>query len=255
MNVRVLGCHGGASLHHRTVSFLVDRHVALDAGALAGGLTVAEQGEVRVALITHSHMDHVGDLDSLVDLRSQQGGFPLVVAGMAETIEALRTHFFNDVLWPDFTRIALPGGPAVDLQVLELEAESTFCGLTVRPILVDHTVPSCGFLVGDAHTTLAYSGDTGPTDRFWKVLNGVDNLSAVITEVSFPDAKGELARVSGHLTPTTLVGELAKLDGVRNIPIYVYGLKPSFEREIRAELEALVLDRVRVLDEGDELEL
>ena len=44
-----------------------------------------------------------------------------------------------------------------------------------------------------------------------------------------------LAERSGHLTPSTLRTELQKLEH-KDTPVFVYGLKPAFEEEIRLEL-------------------
>jgi hypothetical protein len=40
--------------------------------------------------------------------------------------------------------------------------------LTVIPILVNHTVPTTGFIVHDGVSALVFSGDTGPTERLWE---------------------------------------------------------------------------------------
>jgi len=255
MNVRVLGCHGGASLHHRNVSFLIDDRLALDAGTLASALTVEEQARVRAVLVTHSHMDHVCDLGTLVEVRSQHPGEPLVIAGMRETIAALTAHYFNDVLWPDFAALQLPGGPVMELRELALGERVDFFGIDVLPIGVDHSVPSCGFVVRDGDAALAYSGDTGPTDRFWAVLHEVANLRYLITEVSFPDRLAELAEVSGHLTPRSFSEQLAKCPRREGLEILVYGIKPSFEEEVLAEIRALGRSDVRTLRAGETLQL
>lgn len=258
MNVRVLGCHGGASLHHRNVSFLIDGRLALDAGTLASALTVEEQAEVRAVLVTHSHMDHVCDLGTLVEVRSQHPGEPLVIAGTRETIAALTEHYFNDVLWPNFAALQLPGGPVMQLRELALEERVDFFGVDVLPVAVDHSVPSCGFIVRGRAAALAYSGDTGPTERFWAALHDVEELRYLITEVSFPDRLAELARVSGHLTPRTFAEQLAKCprrEGLEGLEVLVYGIKPTFEDEVLAELSALGRSDVRALKAGESLQL
>ena len=69
-------------------------------------------------------------------------------------------------------------------------------------------------------------------------------------ETIFPSALQELADVSGHLTPRTLAGELAKFD--RNgFPVLLYHLKPAHVAELRRELAALALPGVRILETGD----
>jgi hypothetical protein len=62
-----------------------------------------------------------------------------------------------------------------------------------------------------------------------------------------------LADASGHLTPHTLAGELAKL-GRNDVPILLYHLKPAYAAELAAEVSAMH-PRARVLATGDELDL
>lgn len=239
MRLRVLGGSGGQSLRHGNPSFLLNDRVAMDAGNVAGTLTVEEQGELDTILVTHAHMDHVTDLGNLTDFRFQQEGPALVVAGTRDTIDALRTHFFNDVLWPDFTQIPPGGPPTLVFEEFELEQPFEVNGLTVTPIGVDHSVPTCGFLVDDGTVSICYTGDTGPTDRIWKVLSGVPNLRAVITEVSYPNRMHDLSLIAGHLTPNTFAEQVAKLERTVDLPLYIYGLKPVYEAETRGELEEL----------------
>lgn len=255
MRLRVLGCHGGTSRRHRSVSFLVDEHLALDAGSIATALELEEQARVTAVLVTHPHIDHIADLGTLCDSRAHLELEPLVVAGLAPTLDALRTHFFNGVLWPDFTRIRGPRDRVVDLLQLGPEALLELGDHTVRAVPVDHSVPSCGFVVGNGESTLAYSGDTGPTRRFWDVLGELPRLDGVITEVSFPDRLGELAERSGHLTPRTLAAELPKLKGHDDAPVWLYGLKPPFEEEILEQLAGVVGERVRVLEADEVVEV
>jgi 3',5'-cyclic-nucleotide phosphodiesterase len=189
-----------------------------------------------------------------VELRSHRGDHPLVVAGRRETVDALRAHYFNDVIWPDFTAIPLPDGPALELQVLELESVTSIEHLRVRAIPVNHSVPACGFIVGDGRSSVAYTGDTGPTDRFWSALEDVEDLRAVITEVSFPNRLAELGRISKHLVPLTFRDEIAKFRNRRDVPVLICHLKSVFEEEIKAELLALELESVRVLSLGETLQ-
>jgi len=43
----------------------------------------------------------------------------------------------------------------------------------VRAILVSHTIECCAFVIEGEDGILGYSGDTGPTERLWQVLNKV----------------------------------------------------------------------------------
>lgn len=251
MELRVLGCHGGESPRHRTSSFLLDAGLLIDAGAVTSTLGLDEQRRIDTVLVSHAHLDHVRDLAALTDNRCQQGGPTLTIAGLAGTIAQLREHFFNNVLWPDFTKIRMNGAPIVRFQVLKPEKAVTIAGMEVKAVEVDHTIDTAGFVVGKKGRSIAYSGDTGPTDRFWQVLNATQDLRAALVEVSFPDSALKLAKHSAHHTPATLAEDLAKLRGHGELPILVYHIKPVFQRETERELAKLKKRDLYVLKLGD----
>ncbi len=256
MDLRILGCHGGETAKHRTTSFLVDGRLALDAGATTAMLTLEEQVALDAVVVSHAHMDHVRDLASLADNRCQSAKHPLVVAGTRATIKALKEHFFNNVLWPDFTVIPLVGGggTTVELRVLEPEVPQEIAGYALRAVLVSHTIESAGIVVEREGTALAFSGDTGPTDRFWEVLSELPGLKAVLQEVSFPNELEWLAKISGHHTPSTLERELLKLDR-KDVPWLMFHIKPAFQSAVERELAKLHQDRLEMLSLGDEFVL
>ena len=253
MELRVLGCHGGESVKHRTSSFLVDSRLAIDAGAITSMLTLEEQHAIETVLVSHSHMDHVRDLATLADNRCQQGGAPLVIASTRETLDALRTHFFNDKLWPDFSRIPTPESPTIVFRELEPETPTEISGHSVRAVLVSHTIETCRFLVEGKSASLAYSGDTGPTERFWEVLRDTPKLRALLLEVSFPNEQHRLAHVSGHHTPETLGRELLKLGAERrDLPVMLYHIKPLFQDRVERELAKLRGQNLQICQLGDQ---
>ena len=254
MRVRVLGCSGGISVRDRGVSLLFDDRLAIDAGSVASGTSLQEQRALESILISHSHLDHVGDLGALSDTRLQQEGSPFTVFGTAESIEALRLHYFNDVLWPDFTVIPTPDHPIVRYQEIEEEKPISVSGFDALAIRVDHTVPSCGFLIGQGEYSVAYSGDTRPTERFWSVMNDTPSLRVLITEVSFPNHMQELADLSGHLTPQTFAREMTKLRAASELRILIYGMKPTFLEEIASEVASLEMDNVELLSNESRFE-
>ena len=253
MELRVLGCHGGESVKHRTSSFLVDSRLAIDAGAITSMLTLEEQHAIETVLVSHSHMDHVRDLATLADNRCQQGGAPLVIASTRETLDALRTHFFNDKLWPDFSRIPTPESPTIVFRELSPETPTEISGHSVRAVLVSHTIETCGFVVEGKSASLAYSGDTGPTERFWEVLRDTPKLRALLLEVSFPNEQHRLAHVSGHHTPETLGRELQKLGAERrDLPVMLYHIKPVFQDRVERELAKLRSQNLQICQLGDQ---
>jgi cAMP phosphodiesterase len=251
VELTVIGCHGGETPKHRTCAFIVDDTLAIDAGSLTSGMEVAAQAKLEACLVSHAHLDHIRDLATLADNRCQIQAKPLIVAGTRATLETLRRHFFNNLLWPDFSQI--PSGGGTTIQYLELEPERpvTLAGKTVRSILVDHTIEAVSFVIEDARGSIAYSGDTGPTKRMWEVLNSLPDLRALLMEVSFPDREQRLATVSGHHTPRTLAADLAKYRAPQDLPTLLYHIKPVFQAEVERECAALKGVNLEVLQLGD----
>jgi cAMP phosphodiesterase len=251
MRLRVLGCSGGELLRHRTTCFLVDGRLAIDAGALTSSLSLEELIAVDDIVLTHSHFDHVKDVPLLSDLLVGRRGKPVRVHASTACARTLRGSVFNDELWPDFTRIPDLRDPVIEIVPFDPERPFKAGRYTVTPVPVSHPVESVGLVVADGRSAIAVSGDTGPTDRFWKRVNAEKRLRALLVELSFPNSLQGLADVSGHLTPRTLELELAKLE--RNgFPVLLYHLKPAHLRELRRELAALGLPNVRVLRRGDQ---
>jgi 3',5'-cyclic-nucleotide phosphodiesterase len=252
MQLRVLGCHGGETPKHRTSSFLVGDTVAIDAGAITSSLSLDEQERIRSVLVSHPHMDHVRDLATLADNRCQQGGSTLDIVGIPATIHALRTHFFNDIIWPDFTRIDAMDGPTVRFVEVQPNREREVEGYGVTPIMVNHTVDTSAFVIRENGATIVYGGDTGPTDELWTHINGLEDLRALMMEVSFPDDEAKLADSSRHLTPATLSSELEKLEHSDHLPILLYHIKPTFEAKVLRELGRLRGRNLQILQIGEE---
>ena len=112
----VIGCHGGETPKHRTSAFVVNDVLAVDAGSITSGMSTAEQAKLGACLVSHAHLDHIRDLATLADNRCQMNAPTLIVAGTRETLSTLRTHFFNGILWPDFSQISTGNGPTIRFQ-------------------------------------------------------------------------------------------------------------------------------------------
>ena len=241
MQFRVLGSFGGDSPTCRMTSFLIDGCVALDAGATSRALSVDEQRRLRHVLISHSHMDHTASLPFVIENIFGVQNEALNIYATKKVLANVRRHLFNNDTWPDFTRIPNQLYPSIRFE--EISAEEPFivaplpCGdLEVTPVPVNHIVPTIGFLLRQGGSSVIFTSDTGPTERIWEVANATADLKALIVEVSFPNELQNVADVSLHLTPQTLAKELAKL--TREVPVYLYHLKPPYVERLRAELAA-----------------
>lgn len=253
MQLKILGCHGGETPKHRTSSFLVGDDLAIDAGAITSGLSLAEQERIRSVLVSHPHMDHIRDLATLADNRCQQGGSTLDVVGIPATIAALKKHFFNDVIWPDFTKIDAKDGPTVRFVEVSPSEPACIGDYEVTPVLVNHTVDTSAFIVRHLGKSLVYSGDTGPTDELWAHVNALDDIQALMMEVSFPNEEARLAHDSKHLTPEMLGAELAKLESNEELPILLFHIKPTFEQRVLKELARLRGRNLQILQLYEEI--
>ncbi len=227
----------------------MDDYVLVDAGTVGGALTVAEQVEIRHALISHAHLDHMAGLAFLTDtLAMVAPERQVTVTSIAPVIEALRIHAFNDALWPNFTTIPSGSSPVLGFRSLVEEGEARVGELWVTPVPVEHTVPTTGYVVHDGETGFVYSGDTGPTERLWRVAREMRGLKAIIVETAFPNRLDALARVSGHLTPEMLQREIDKMPP--DIPIWIFHIKPQLFQETAEQLATIDPARIHTLEQG-----
>ncbi|HUK13476.1 MAG TPA: 3',5'-cyclic-nucleotide phosphodiesterase [Thermoanaerobaculaceae bacterium] len=250
MEWHVLGSFGGSSPTCRMTSFLINGDLALDAGSITQALPLDAQRRIRKIVLTHSHLDHTASIPFLVENTFGAQRDALEILLTPQVFRTVKLHLFNNDTWPDFTRIPNDLLPA--LRMVQVEPRRTFTtnGLQLTPIPVNHIVPTHGYLVDDGKRSVLFTSDTGPTEEAWEVANRTADLAALITEVSFPSRMQNVADVSLHLTPTTLRTELAKVK--RDVPVYLYHLKPAYVDELRAELAATRFDHhVEELRQGD----
>jgi len=180
MKIRVLGAFGGEGLGHRPSAFLVNDRTLLDAGTVSGALTVSEQLAIEHALISHSHLDHFAGLAYLAEtLGFCETGAAVTITGIAPVVDTLRWGVFNNILWPDFSKIPHADVPVVKYRTLVEDVEQRLGDLWVTPIQVNHTVPTTGFIIHDGSTGVIYSGDTAPTEALWRACGKLGRRDAV----------------------------------------------------------------------------
>jgi ribonuclease BN (tRNA processing enzyme) len=96
-------------------------------------------------------------------------------------------------------------------------------------------VPAVGYHLDSGAASLVFTGDTGPNDALWRVVNRIGNLKFLIIETAFSNKERHLAEISRHLCPTTLADELKKLE--RNAEIYITHMKPGEIEPTMLEIE------------------
>lgn len=255
MRISVLGCGGSRGKGSRPTAFLIDRRLLLDCGTVTEVLNPRDCARIDGILLTHSHIDHIGDLPFLAELTFDLRKDPISVYGIRETIRSISFHILNGRIWPNFSKIPNPKESKLTYRPLKPLQSREIGSYRVLPIPVNHTIPTVGYLIDDGKTAFAFAADTCVTSHFWDRIREERGLCSVIIEASFPNRLEEIARMTGHLTPRLLAGEIEKL-GRRDVDVYVTHIKPFYRKEVIRELRGLSRALpVRVLKDGMEIRL
>jgi cAMP phosphodiesterase len=240
---------GMATLEQRLTCFLIDDCVAVDAGSIAIALTNEQRPQVKDIIVTHPHLDHIASLPIFIDDLYPTLKEPIRVHATPEVIGLLERDVFNWNVYPRFSDLKNDYGPVMEYVPIPIRAPFTVAHLNVVAVPVNHIVPTVGLVVSDGQTSVAFSSDTAETEDFWKMVNEVKELDALLIETSFPDRMAKLAEVSRHFTPASLVQELKKLTH-NGMDIMAVHLKPTYREEIIEQLKALNIPKLSVMEPG-----
>ena len=238
MQIRVLGCSGSIAAGCRTTSYLIGDDILVDAGTGVGDLTLDEMAAIDHILVSHSHLDHVLAIgllaDSVTRRRDARQRPPVQVHALPETLDALRRHIFNGVIWPDFTRLPSAEHPVLALHPFAIGDRLQLAGRQIEVLPAAHTVPAVGF-AAFTHDEGAwvFTGDTGPNPALWARLAQLD-VRMLVIETAFRDDELALARISRHLCPALLETELAGL--ARPTEVCITHIKPGELEAVMAEI-------------------
>jgi len=250
MRIQILGCSGGIGAGSRTSAMLIDNDVLIDAGTGIGDLALEDIDSIRHVFLTHAHLDHVAGLPMLADsVFDENFEVPLTVYAREETLQALRDHLFNGVIWPDFAKLPSADNPMLRYRVCSPGDTVTIGHRDFHAVDVMHTVPTLGFTVQNSGGAFAVSGDTKSNETLWPVLNACEDLRVLVIEVSFPDEMAELAAESGHYCPRTLTEDLERLN--HSPEIWLTGMKPGEEENILDQvIKAAPGKNIKMLSRG-----
>ena len=257
MQIRVLGCSGSIAAGSRTTSFLLDDDVLIDAGTGVGDLTLDELVRIDHILVSHSHLDHILAIgllaDSVTRRRTAEHRPPVQVHALPATIAALKTHVFNGVIWPDFTRLPSPEHAVLCFVPLQVGQVLSLGQRRIEVLPASHTVPAVGYAVLSAGGAWVFTGDTGPNPALWLRLSTMP-VAMLVIETAFRDDEHALATISQHLCPSQLKHELAQLS--QPAEVFITHIKPGEVAAVMAEIGAQGgRHMVSVLRSGQVMEL
>ena len=239
MSIRVLGCSGSIAAGCRTTAFLLDDNLLIDAGTGVGDLSLDELTGIDHILLSHSHLDHVLGVPLLADSVMRRRGSqrpPITVHGLPATLDALRQHIFNGIIWPDFTQLPTRAQPILQLQPFATGDVLHFGARHIEVLPALHTVPAVGFAVLADQGSWVFTGDTAPNPALWQRLATMV-VSSLVIETAFRNGEQALAAVSRHLHPAALGRELQQLQ--QAAAVYITHVKPGELDAVMAEIQAL----------------
>ncbi len=238
MELKVLGCSGGVGGQLRTTTLLIDDDVLIDAGTGLGDLNLQAMASIRHIFLTHSHLDHITSIPFLVDTLFDAIKEPIIIHGLAETIDALKSHIFNNIIWPDFSHLPSSDNPVMQYQVMIPGDIVEIDNRKFEMIEVNHIVPGVGYRVESTTGSFAFSGDTTTNDTFWFALNKHRSLDLLIVESAFTNKDVTLCHLSGHYCAELLGPDLAKLN--HQPEVYISHNKPGAEGQIFGECQKAI---------------
>jgi cAMP phosphodiesterase len=237
LSIVPLGCYGSDLENKKSISMLVSPSIVIDTGSIMSSLDTDQLLAIKHVIITHCHFDHVKNLPIFADFMLSLGNHSFTVYTTENIMTQIMDHIFNDLVWPDFTRLPSRKSPTIKFQPIRFDEPFSIEGTEFLPIEVDHVVESLGFIIRHGGDTIAYSGDTGICSNFVDHINSDPSIKTICWETSFPNRLEKLATASKHLTPAMLAGELEKIN--RHCEIHTFHLKPNLEDEIIADTKSI----------------
>lgn len=231
-------------------SYLINDTLAVDAGALAIGLSLEEQLRIRSIIITHAHLDHIISLPLYLTDLFEELREPVNVYATPSDFEAMQQHLLTSRVWIPLETMKNDHTDLIAFHPIKSGESFIAEGLKITPVPVTHTILTHGLIVEDDRSALLFTSDTGATERIWRVAQENDKLRAVFIDLSFPNKLTELARISCHHSPATLMEELPKIKS--DVPIFAVHLKAAHRDQVEAEIAALAHPRIQIAEIGRE---
>lgn len=240
-----IGRDGFADKRQHLIGIIINDILAIDAGPLAFACSNSQRRSIRDVVISHTHIDHIAGLPSFIDDLFPELTSPVRVYGTREMISALTEHIFNGVIYPRFQEFVNSHGSVLEFREYSFDTSFNIESLEIKPFPVDHAAQSAGFAITEGIKKVIITGDTSESVNLVNKLNE-ENADMIITECAFPNRLADLAKLSGHMTPSS-IGRIA--NGISS-PIMVSNIKAAHQKEIVNELRSLKIDKLSIAEPG-----
>lgn len=243
MELTVLGTSAAWPAAGRASAGFLLRHdganVALDLGigTLANLQLEIPQERLDAVVVTHEHLDHCLDLYAITVARvfhaEPLAPLPLYAPpGVFERVSALETEEQLEQMRALFDVRTLEGGDTFEIGPLRL---------STRPL--PHLVRNLGFRVEADGLTVAYTGDTGPSEEVEALARDAD---VFVSEASWE--RDEDALVEGHLSARQAAQHAARAGAGRLVLTHFW---PTVDRDRARRHAAEAFDgEVLLAEEG-----
>ena len=174
--------------------------------------------------LTHFHIDHHGDLPTLVF--AWKYGFLPPRGEPVEIIGPVGTRALLERLAAAYGEwLVAPGFPLSIREITPADVVELPGGMTLRCFPVPHTPESVAYSIERGGRRIVYTGDTGPSDDLAQWARGADLL---VCECSLPAAM----QIPEHLTPEQC-GALAALAAPKHLAL-THFYPPVEQVDVRA---------------------
>ena len=156
---------------------------------------------IETFLITHPHLDHISGF--VINTAGPPGARPKRIAGLPCTINALKTHVFNNVIWPN------------------LSDENNGAGLVTYMRLVEGGSPALGEGEGKGYVEVC----DGLAVKVWSVSHGHcierhSHRGSISTRHNSFDAAASVGPSTGSLAAPSGAASISMLSPARNPQLY-----------------------------------
>ena len=236
-SIKILGAYGTKSKNCGTSSFELNPLNMIDAGNLLNPLE-EKSANIENIWLTHSHLDHISDIAFILDNYFTMRTKTLNIIGLPQTISAIKKHFFNNLIWPDFSKVNLLNSDKKVVNYIELEIGRVYNineEENIQAFKTEHTVPSCGYIYKKNNNGVIITADTHSLKELITHVDNDKEIKSMVIECSFPSNMEKLAKESKHLTVKSLFSELKNLKR-DDVEFYINHIKPSYLEIITREI-------------------